>query len=223
MGSLRNSRYVLAYNFNLIVERNNKEVFVIKAAISSIVLFFCLAATANADSSCGLVRAQVVYTGCGYTYILEKERDKQCGSGGTSKIIFDGFNGGNSCGMERAQVVYTGCGYTYLTKKERDKQCGSGGTSKIIFDSWPPRSKDTKGYCSTKTHAITFVDEYDVEPTVRKHLNSICFGYSKWLNKKTQKALNKESQRYIKGKGGQEFGKATQYLTALIAAGIRIE
>jgi hypothetical protein len=86
--------------------------------------------------SCGMTRAMTVYTGCGYTYVVESDRNNQCGSGGTSKLIFDSFSGGSSCGMTRAMTVYTGCGYTYVVQSDRDTQCGGGGTSMIIFDSW---------------------------------------------------------------------------------------
>lgn len=32
-----------------------------------------------------------VDTGCGYTYLVEEQRDRQCGSGSTSKINIDGW------------------------------------------------------------------------------------------------------------------------------------
>ena len=78
-----------------------------------------------------LKRASTVYTGCGYTYSTKKDRDRQCGSGGTSKWIDDSNLINN---LKRCDTVYTGCGYTYSAKKDRNRQCGSGGTSKWIDD-----------------------------------------------------------------------------------------
>ena len=81
-----------------------------------------------------LERGATVYTGCGYTYSTKEDRDRQCGSGGTSKWI-DDSNVINK--LARGATVYTGCGYTYSTKEDRDRQCGSGGTSKWIDDRKP--------------------------------------------------------------------------------------
>ena len=85
----------------------------------------------NPLPTCNLQRGQEVYTGCGYTYAVKDERDKQCGGGGTSKWIGDDSD---PCKMERGEEVYTGCGYTYGSQQQRDKQCGGGGTSKWIGD-----------------------------------------------------------------------------------------
>ena len=84
---------------------------------------------------CNIKRAQTVYTGCGYTYESEGNRNKQCGSGGTSKFIpAEGkfANMGSPCDMKRSQTVYTGCGYIYQSKGNRNRQCGRGGISKWI-------------------------------------------------------------------------------------------
>ena len=77
-----------------------------------------------------LVRGQPVYTGCGYTYVSESERNTQCGPGGTSKWIGDEYT--KDC-IDRGQNVYTGCGYTYASESARNAECKSGGgISKII-------------------------------------------------------------------------------------------
>lgn len=85
---------------------------------------------------CNIKRGQTVYTGCGYTYESEYNRNRECGSGGTSKFIpAEGkfANMGSPCDMKRSQTVYTGCGYTYQSEGNRNEECGdSGGTSKWI-------------------------------------------------------------------------------------------
>ena len=78
-----------------------------------------------------LKRGATVYTGCGYTYSTKADRDKQCGSGGTSRWIDDSKLLNK---LSRGATVYTGCGYTYSDKLNRDRQCGGGGTSKWIDD-----------------------------------------------------------------------------------------
>ena len=100
--------------------------------------------TPKAKSSChtdanSLVRGQTVYTGCGYTYASESARNAECGSGGTSKWIGDGYT--NDC-LNRAQTVYSGCGYTYATESSRNAQCGPGGTSMWIGDGYTTTTPD---------------------------------------------------------------------------------
>ena len=80
-----------------------------------------------------LVRSQTVYTGCGYTYVSESDRNTQCGSGGTSQWIGDSYT--KDC-IDSGQTVYTGCGYTYASESARNIEClpqyGTHGISKII-------------------------------------------------------------------------------------------
>lgn len=78
-----------------------------------------------------LKRGATVYTGCGYTYSTKADRDRQCGSGGTTKWIDDSKLLNK---LSRGATVYTGCGYTYSDKANRNAQCGGGGTSKWIDD-----------------------------------------------------------------------------------------
>jgi hypothetical protein len=95
----------------------------------------CLAAASSgafaASGSCGIPRGGIVYTGCGFTYQTKKNRDTECGGGGTSKFIYD-EDRESSCDISRGQEVYSGCGFTYQRKQDRDKECGGGGTSKFI-------------------------------------------------------------------------------------------
>jgi len=48
-------------------------------------------------TSCGISNGQTVYTGCGYTYLAEEDRNRQCcgdvnnSCGGTSTINIDGW------------------------------------------------------------------------------------------------------------------------------------
>lgn len=48
-------------------------------------------------TSCGISNGQTVYTGCGYTYLVEEDRNRQCcgdvntSCGGTSTINIDGW------------------------------------------------------------------------------------------------------------------------------------
>ena len=99
------------------------------------VVGICLAAASSgafaATGSCGIKRGALVYSGCGFTYQSQKNRDTECGSGGTSKFIYD-EDRESSCDISRGQEVYTGCGFTYQRKQDRDKECGPGGTSKFI-------------------------------------------------------------------------------------------
>lgn len=77
-----------------------------------------------------LVRGQTLYTGSGFTYVSESDRNTQSGpGGGTSIWIGDGYT--KEC-IDRAQTVYTGCGYTYATESALNAECGPGGTSQII-------------------------------------------------------------------------------------------
>jgi len=69
-------------------------------------------------------RGSTVYTGCGYTYQYQSQRDQQCGGGGTSMIINDGVK---LCDVDRNTQVYSGCGYTYSSYADWNAQCGSGG------------------------------------------------------------------------------------------------
>ena len=199
--------------------------------IISLTLYWMLPAHAN--SSCGLKRAQEVYTGCGYTYILKRERDVQCGSGGTSKLIVDTYNNGSSCGLERSQVVYTGCGYTYLSQEDRNRQCGTGGTSKIIFDSWEtpekssletPSSKRSTavGECSISKQRIQFVQPNMLPPLQQQHLDSICTAYSHWLMAQNAESLDKTSVQYLKGRRSTEFGRSMEYLRTLTVSNISL-
>jgi hypothetical protein len=84
-----------------------------------------------ASGSCGIKRGDLVYTGCGFTYQSKRNRDTECGGGGTSKFIYD-EDRESSCDISRGQEVYTGCGFTYQRKQDRDKECGQGGSSKFI-------------------------------------------------------------------------------------------
>ena len=85
--------------------------------------------------TCGLTRAMTGYTGCGDTFVHEYVRSRyRCGSGyGTSKLIFDSFNGGSSCGMTCGMYVYPGCGYTYVAYYDREDQCGSSTISVLLL------------------------------------------------------------------------------------------
>lgn len=65
--------------------------------------------TAYYGSSCGLTREQVVWVGCGTTFLTEYEFYKWCsGTPSTSKIIFDSGPGKTSCGIINDQTVYSG-------------------------------------------------------------------------------------------------------------------
>ena len=126
--------------------------------------------------SCNLKRAQTVYVGCGFSYVVKADRDRQCKrNDGNSKIIFDSWEEGKSCNLKRAQTLYVGCGFSYVVKADRDRQCKrNDGTSKIIFDSWDgggtskncPDFSDMEGstdntcVCETgiKTNKITYQD-----------------------------------------------------------------
>jgi hypothetical protein len=192
-----------------------------------------LTSRAAEGTTCGLSRAQTVFTGCGYTYILQRERDIQCGTGGTSEIIVDSYNGGSSCGVERAQTVYTGCGFTYMSKQDRDTQCGDGGTSKIIFDSWtdptkvegaPSAEPNRIGKCSVQSETITFLDGAEVEQHLRIHLNTLCAAYALWLKEATSEPIKMQKTAREKRAGTDTNGLAvaTGYLTALNTLGIVI-
>ena len=54
-------------------------------------------ATSSTTGSCNLERGQTLYVGCGYSYVSEADRARQCKSNdGTSKTICDSWDGGGT-------------------------------------------------------------------------------------------------------------------------------
>ena len=72
-----------------------------------------------------LKKDDIVYTGCGYIYLTEEDRNAKCGSGGTSKWVDDSDIVDT---LERGDTVYNGCGYTFASEGARDTECTTTAT-----------------------------------------------------------------------------------------------